>query len=213
MALVHAVCLIAAKDLAAKPHLRLLESGKLLVSVRSFCAKLHRSILDLLSRHRKYRKATLIRVLGLLSLHQEGSTGAEEASGHLAQAVHHAQSLALHLQRPNDDDSEGKRIFWCLWTLDRLNAATNSRPCVLNDMDIAVEPLTPSQSKSVAFDIWFKIASTLNQVIGLYRPTNPDTVTGIDSYAGFEEMVDEADGWHLPPPALGTLMRFGRTPE
>jgi hypothetical protein len=211
MALIHVVCLIAAKDDAASPHLKLLESGESSVSVRSFCAQLHKSVTTMISDGSKFRKIALLRILGLLSLHYEGCDGAEQASSHIAQAMHHAQTLAWHLNRPDDEDFEMKRTFWCLWTLDRLNAATNSRPCIMNDLDIAIKPLTPSQSKSVAFDIWFRIANTLNSVIGIYRPTNPETITGIESYAGFEQIVDEMEGWHLTPSTLGSLTQSGPT--
>lgn len=74
----------------------------------------------------------------------------------------------------------------------------------MSDIDISVEPLTPSQSGSVAFDIWFRVAQMLNHVIGLYRPTNPDSVTGWDfEYVGFEQIVDELQGWNLSSSTLG----------
>lgn len=205
MALLHAICLIAAKDHAAKPYLKLLDSGDAPVSVRTFCARMHKSVTTMISDGRKFRKITAIRILGLLSLHHEGYDGAEQASGHIAQAIHHSQTLAIHLHQPNDDDFELKRLFWCLWTLDRLNAATNSRPCIINDSDVAIEPLTPVESKSVAFDIWFRIAKTLNSVIALYRPTNPESVTGVEAYEGFDQIVDELGGWHLPACTLGSF--------
>ena len=212
MALAHVVCLIAAKDNAAGPYLKLLSSGETRVAVKPFCLQLHKSITRSISSGTKPKKITLIRILGLLSLHHQGSDGAEEASGYIAQAMHHAQTFALHLQRPSDENCEMRRTFWCLWTLDRLNAATNSRPCIMNDIDISVEPLTPAQSGSVAFDIWFRISKTLNSVIGLYRPTNPETITGIDfEYLGFEQIVEDASGWHLPSSTLGSSTPEGRT--
>ncbi|KAH7160660.1 hypothetical protein EDB81DRAFT_322935 [Dactylonectria macrodidyma] len=208
-ALAHAVCIVAAKDHSAQSHLRLLQSGEALVSVRHFCSRLHASIVPFISNRKGIRMITQVRLLALASLHHEGVDGAEQASSYIALAVHCAQSLALHLTRPRDDDSELKRTFWCLWTLDRLNAAMHSRPCFISDIDIAIEPLTPAQSGSVAFDIWFRIAQMLNNVIGLYRPTNPESMTGWDfQYAGFEQIVDELEGWHLSSATIGTLHIF-----
>ncbi|KAL2855959.1 hypothetical protein BJY01DRAFT_231395 [Aspergillus pseudoustus] len=209
-ALVNAICLIAAKDKAAGTHLKLSGPGERPVPVRKFCSRLYESVTRAVCIGTSLKKITLIRILGLLSLHHEGCDGAEQASWHIAPAMLHAQTLALHLNRPNDNDSEMKTVFWwCLWTLDRLNAAINSRPCVMNDMDMTIEPLNPSQSKSVAFDIWFRIASMLNSVIALYRPTNPESVTGMDmDYPGFEQIVEEMQGWHLPLPTLATLRIF-----
>lgn len=74
----------------------------------------------------------------------------------------------------------------------------------MSDIDISVEPLTPSQSGSVAFDIWFRIAQMLNHVIGLYRPAISESITGRDfEYVGFEQIVDELHGWHLSSSTLG----------
>ncbi|KNG82568.1 hypothetical protein ANOM_009941 [Aspergillus nomiae NRRL 13137] len=154
-------------------------------------------------------KITLIRILGLLSLHQEGSEGMDESSSCIAQAMHSAQSLALHLPRPNDDKNELKRIFWCLWTLDRLNAATNSRPCVMADIDIAVPDLTPQESGSIAFDVCFRIAKILNKVIALYRPTTKDPASGWDTdFPGFEQVMDEMHAWQLSSSTIATLHIF-----
>ncbi|KGO51286.1 Transcription factor, fungi [Penicillium expansum] len=207
MPLVHVVCLLAAKDNGAEKHLKLLQCRDTLVPVRKFCNQLYVS-LSTLSRH-TMKKTTMMRVLGLLSLHQEGSDGVEEASGCIAQAIHYAQSLALHLPRPNDGDGDLKRTFWCLWTLDRLNAATNSRPCVMADMDIAVSELTPQESGFAAFNVLFRIAQMLNKVIGLYRPKLEEAYSGWDSdFPGFEHIMNEMDAWSLDPSTIATLHLF-----
>ncbi|GAW16694.1 hypothetical protein ANO14919_061310 [Xylariales sp. No.14919] len=209
LALIYVVCLIAAKDNAAGPYLRILPLGENPVMVRTFCTQMYTSAVSMISGSVKYERITLIRILALLSLHHEGFEGPEQASNHVAQAIQHAQTLALHLHRPGADDLEMRRTFWCLWTLDRLNAATNSRPCIISNYDVSAETLTPGQSGYAAFDIWFRISKLLDTVIVLYRPTNPDTVTGIElEYAGFDQIVEEMQGWHLPKPTLATLRIF-----
>jgi hypothetical protein len=206
--LVHAVCLVAAKDNEARHFLKLLQSGDTLLSVRHFCTQLHDSIMSKLSRRPTMRKLTWIRILGLLSLHHEGSDGAEQASSCLAQAVHYAQTMGLQLQQPRrrDEHSDLKRTFWCLWTLDRLNAAIHSRPCCMADIDVAVDDLTPEESNSVAFDVWLRISKLLNQVIDLYRPTsyNRGDVPELDpGFPGFEGIMDDMQAWHLSRPTIG----------
>ncbi|KAI0550369.1 hypothetical protein F4679DRAFT_543065 [Xylaria curta] len=209
LALIHVICLIAAKDSAAGPYLRLLPLGERPVVVRTFCTQMYTSAVSMISGSIKYERITLIRILALLSLHHEGCEGPEQASNHVAQAIQHAQTLALHLHRPGADDLETRRTFWCLWTLDRLNAATSSRPCIISNYDVSTETLAPSQSGYTAFNIWFRISKLLDTVIVLYRPTNPDTVTGIElPYAGFDQIVEEMQGWHLPKPTLATLRIF-----
>lgn len=203
-ALVHAVCLVAAKDTTAGPYLRLVDSRDCPVTVRKFCSQLHESVLSMIAAAKSLAKITLVRILALLSLHHEGRDGADQASGHMAQAMYHAQTLALHVQRPKDDNCEMKRMFWCLWTLDRLNAATNSRPCIMADNDIGVDPIQQGESGYAAFEIWFHIATILNKVTGLYRPTTPESVTGLElTFPAFEDIVDEMHGWQLPAATLG----------
>jgi hypothetical protein len=204
--LVHVVCLVAAKDNGAEKHLKLLQSRDTLVPVREFCSQLYLSISTALSRRTTTRKLTQMRILGLLSLHQEGSDGVEQASSCIAQAIHHAQSMALHLPQPAADvDGNLKRTFWCLWTLDRLNAATNSRPCIMGDIDIGIPDVTPEESGSVAFDVWFGIAKLLNKVIGLYRPNNDDSVSGLESgFPAFEQIMDDMHAWQLSSSTIGS---------
>ena len=202
--LVHVVCLLAAKDNASEKHLSFLQSTVTPVPVREFCSRLYESVSIALSRRTSLRKVTRMRILGLLSLHQEGTEGIEESSMCNAQAIHNAQSLALHLPRPNDPGNELKRIFWCLWTLDRLNAATNSRPCIMADIDIAIPEVTQEESGSVAFDVCFRIASILNTVIGFYRPKAKDPVSGWDlDFPEFELILDKMHAWQLPSSTIG----------
>ncbi|KAE8150464.1 hypothetical protein BDV25DRAFT_172154 [Aspergillus avenaceus] len=206
--LVHVVCLLAAKDNAATQHLKLLLSKDAIVPVHEFCSHLHASLSAGLSRRTTLGKLTLIRIFGLLSLHQEGSEGMDESSNYIAQAMHSAQSLSLHLSRPNDADNELKRTFWCLWTLDRLNAVMNSRPCIMADIDIGVPDLTPGESGFVAFDVCFRITKTLNKIIFLYRPRK-DPVSGWDTdFPGFEQVMDELHAWQLPSLTIATLHIF-----
>ncbi|KAH9229419.1 hypothetical protein K456DRAFT_40293 [Colletotrichum gloeosporioides 23] len=103
VALAHAVCLVAAKAAAAERHLRLRHAGHIPVSTRQLCSHLHASLISTLHNTKHLRKITVIRIMALLSLHHEGADGAEQASGFVAQAIHSAQSIALHLCRPVDD--------------------------------------------------------------------------------------------------------------
>ncbi|KAJ6024802.1 hypothetical protein N7540_005599 [Penicillium herquei] len=202
--LVHVVCPIAAKDSAAEKNLRPLHSKEKTIPVRKFCSRLYSSITSSISHPVSMRKITIMRVLGLLSLHQEGSDGGENASSYISQAIHYAQSLALHLPRPNDTEGCLKRAFWCLWTLDRLNSATNSRPCFIADMDIAVSDLVPEEPSYVAFNVWFRVAKMLNKVIGLYRPSIEKCLSVLDSdFPGFDQIMDEMDAWDLPASTVG----------
>lgn len=210
--MVHAMCLIAAKDSEAEPHLRLSDSPST-IQAREFCTILHGSVVAALRVPVRFEKVTLIRILALTSLHSEGADGAEEASLCLSQALHYSQTLGIHLGQqaasPVGNDLVMKRLFWCLWIMDRSSAAMNGRPIIMSDMDIAIEPFAPGESGFPGFEAWLNIAQFLNKVIDFYRPTNDLSVTGWeDPYPSLEELIDEVGGWQLPASLLATIHLF-----
>lgn len=210
--LVHAMCLVAAKDTEAAPYLRSSDSNAP-ISPRHFCSMLHTSIIAALKPRSRIEKVTLMRILALTSLHTEGAEGAEEASILLSQALHYGQTLGIHLgsqaSAPTGSDLIMKRLFWCLWALDRVNAATNGRPVIMSDIDIAMDPFTPGESGFPAFEAWLRVAHLLNQIIDFYRPTNDTSSTGWEGdYPGLEEIIDEVGGWQLSSSILATIHLF-----
>ena len=210
--LVHAMCLVAAKDSEAEPHLKLSDSPST-VRPRQFCTILHGSIVGALKVPVRFEKVTLIRILALTSLHSEGADGAEEASLMLSQAMHYAQTLGIHLGQqaatPAGNELVMKRLFWCLWIMDRSSAAMNGRPIIMSDIDIAIEPFAAGESGFPGFEAWLKISRILNKVIDLYRPTNDMSVTGWEEmFPPLEEMIDDVGGWRLPASLLASIHLF-----
>jgi len=210
--LVHAMCLVAAKDPEAEPHLRLNDSPAT-IPPRQFCSILHGSVTGALRAPVRFEKTTLIRILALTSLHSEGAEGAEEASLWLSQAMHYGQTLGIHLGQqattPAGNDLLMKRLFWCLWVLDRSSAATNGRPIIMSDVDIAIEPFAAGESGFPAFEAWLKIADILNKVIDFYRPGNDLSESGWEGdWPSLEELLDSVHGWDLPGSMLATIHVF-----
>lgn len=205
----YAICIVAAKDKEAEPLLRLPDSD-IPVAPRDFCSSLQSSVKAALAVTGRYDRLTLIRMNALISFHIEGPDGAEDASMFVTQAMHHCQTLGLHLGQqsslPTRSTRPMKLLFWTIWTLDRFNAAINGRPIIMADHDIAIEPFERGESEFPAFEILLKIAHIMNDVIGFYRPGNPPTVTGWeDVFPGFEEIIDDLNGWTLSPALLATL--------
>ncbi|TKA61184.1 hypothetical protein B0A55_11782 [Friedmanniomyces simplex] len=136
-------------------------------------------------------------------MHSEGPDGAEESSMLLSQAMHHAQTMAIHLGQSNGQSHDNlamKRLFWSLWVLDRSNSVMNGRPVIMSDVDIAIEPFAPGESGFPAFEAWLRITELMNKIIAFYRPHYPTDVTGWeDQYVGLEEILDEVHGWDLSP--------------
>ncbi|KAM3423838.1 hypothetical protein BST61_g1236 [Cercospora zeina] len=208
-ALVHAVCLVAAKHSEAAPHLRLDDSQPPMLA-RDFCRRLHKTVMAALRFPGRFEKITLIRILALTSLHAETAEGAEEATLCLVQAMHYLQTMGWHLGQhagpPSKDDLMTKRLFWCLWCMDRLNSCIYGRPIMMSDIDIAIEPFQNGDSGFPAFEVWVSITRTLNKVISFYRPGVPLDLTGWeDDFPPFEDALDESKAHHLDRPTMATL--------
>ncbi|EMC96525.1 hypothetical protein BAUCODRAFT_53243, partial [Baudoinia panamericana UAMH 10762] len=207
--LAHAMCLVAAKDPDAAVHLKIHLSPSTLPP-REFCSRLYASVLGYLKAPCQYDKVTLIRIFALASLHSEGQDGAAESSMLLSQAMHHAQTLGIHLGQQSSNRLEtglpAKRLFWCLWVLDRINGCIDTRPVIMSDIDIAIDGFAPGESGYPAFEAWIRITELLNKILSFYRPhVSLDNTGWEDEYPGLEEIFDETAAWQLPSSILVTL--------
>lgn len=194
-----AICLVAAKDPAARPHLRLAETTAVLTP-RQFCTEIYKSLVSAMDAGLEADRYTRIRILALMSLHCDGYEGAETASLHLCQAIHQAQTVGLHLDRPGRvPDDPLSELFWCLWTLDKMHASLGGRPVLFADRDIGIEkPLRaqtqgPGSGRSQdAFRVWFAVSELLATVISFYRPSAGVTTGWEEGFPAFEDIVGEA---------------------
>ncbi len=206
-----AICLVAAKDPAARPHLRLTETTAVLTP-RHFCTEIYKGLVSAMDAGLEADRYTRIRVLALMSLHCEGYEGAETASLHLCQAIHQAQTVGLHLDRPDREPGDPlSELFWCLWTLDKMHASLGGRPVLFADRDIGIEkPLRvqtqrPGSGRSQdAFRVWFAVSELLATVISFYRPSAGVTTGWEEGFPAFEDIVGEA-GQGLDYATLGSF--------
>lgn len=187
-----AICLVAAKDHVARPHLRLCTDGPLLTS-RQFCSEIYKGLVAAMDAELESDRLTRIRVLALMSLHCEGYEGAEAASLHLCQAIHQAQTVGLHLQRPGRTAAHPlTKLFWCLWTLDKMHASLGGRPVLLADLDIGIDkPDLSARQGRGAFEVWLAISDLLATVIYFYRPSAEATSGWEEGFPTFEDIVGE----------------------
>jgi hypothetical protein len=196
-----AICLIAAKDPEAIPYLRLVDEGPLLPT-RQFCSSIYNGLMVAMDMGLESDRLTRIRVLALISLHFEGNEGGEAASLRLCQAIHQAQTIGLHLDRPDRTSGDPLvRLFWGLWTLDKMHASIGGRPVLLADRDIGI-PRPDSHTRG-AFAVWLAISDLLATVISYYRPSAVSTSGWEEGFPAFEDIVgDDAHG-DLDFPTLG----------
>lgn len=200
--LVQVICLVAAKDRGAVPFLCLGPNSNPL-PVEKFSSILYTDAMQNISR-RAEKKVLAIQISALLSLHEWGSTGSEDCSLNLAQAIHHAQTMGLHLLRPDQHSGTSSRgLFWCLWSLDRWNAAMNGRPLMIHDGDLSQGVDDVVSTFQSPFRVWLRIADKLREVIHFYRPI----MKGVDQseldLPSFEDIVEDCEAWDMSPDLLG----------
>lgn len=201
-----AICLVAAKDAAATPHLRLTEDGPVR-SPRQFCSEIYKGLVAAMDAELEADRLTRIRILALMSLHCEGYEGAEAASLHLCQAIHQAQTVGLHLDRPDRASADPLvNLFWCMWTLDKMHASIGGRPVLLADRDIGVaKPDMQTQNRG-AFGVWLAISDLLATVISFYRPSAGITSGWEEGFPAFEDIVGENTQEDLDYTTLGMFI-------
>ncbi|PSK42874.1 Activator of stress proteins 1 [Elsinoe australis] len=205
-----AVCLVAAKDERAKNHLRFAADSTVL-PVAAFTKKIHRIIEARVRNWRSFDRLDLIRILTLISTHQEGAEGAEEASMHLSEAIHHAYTVGIHLKRHDAQKTgeDSSRLFWCIWTWDKLSAASNGRPRMAYEMDVGLDFEQSLKLFATPGRLWMKIARLLSSVNDLYNPRPcVDTESHIKDFPRWEFLLEEEDVKGMDEGFLTTLELF-----
>ena len=210
--LLQAICIVASKHADAAKVLCLGDDPQPL-SPRDFSQTLYNAVIVGIEAKLEKNRVVLIQVLALVSLHCEGPDGAEQASMHLAQAIHHAHTFGLqfgHQWKNQISESQGNMedVFWCLWSLDKINACMNGRPLLMHDRDNSLRQLpTDPEKRSSPFGIWLQISEMLDKVIDYYRPGSrsaEETGWEGDDFLGFEEMVGDGED-KLDGPIMSTL--------
>lgn len=193
--LLQAICIVAAKHERSGSHLSF-PGYESLLTPRQFANRLAESVVAVVEAKLITDKVVLIQVLMLLSLHSEGAKGGEQASMFLAQAIHHAYTFGLQFSKsskhPKDEKLE--KLFWCLWTLDKLNACIHGRALVMHDRDGTVASAAfRAAYAGTPFGVFLQLSTALDKVISYYRPAVEQSITGWeDDFPSFEDIVGEA---------------------
>ncbi|KAF2156556.1 hypothetical protein K461DRAFT_288960 [Myriangium duriaei CBS 260.36] len=206
-----AVCLVACKDQRAKQY-RKFSGNNALLSVSAFASKLHKTISRRIRNWRSFDRMVLIRILTLMSTHQEGPDGAEEASMQLSQAVHHAYSIGMHLTRVSVDEKtqeDTARLFWCIWSWDKVSSAWNGRPRMTYEMDVGLSFVDSLPLFDTPARLWMKLARLLSSVTDLYNPRPcVDTESHIKEFPRWEFLLEEEEVDGMDEGFLTTLELF-----
>lgn len=207
------VCLAAGTDPDMSQNLRLQNHGPDVMTPQDFSQALSSAVRTILETSIITDRVLHIRALTILSLYTQ-PTCAEEADlpAQLGgRAIHHIQTLGLHLLRydaSNCDDLEN--LFCAVWAIDRINAATYGRPCLLHERDIGANLQACIKKRPPCFRLLLSIVQWLDHVVELYRPGATEGASGFEKIAYIdlpvlEGMIVDADALQVPLSLIGIL--------
>lgn len=190
--LINAVCLVSCKTEDATNYLRLSPDGPVLPPF-TFARALYAGLEAAMKADLEPDRITKVQILALLSLHNDGPNGIEDSSIHLTQAIHHAHTAAIQVHYSGErPEGHPRMLYWCLWSLDKINASLAGRPVTIADRDIGItRPILENEPIFQGFIMWLTISDLLAQVIAYYRPMASQDATGWEEdFPTFHQVID-----------------------
>ncbi|KAF7552516.1 hypothetical protein G7Z17_g4280 [Cylindrodendrum hubeiense] len=204
------VCLAAAPDPTMSHHLRLRNRGADVLSSQEFMQCISSAVRAILETSIIPDRVLHVRALIMLSLYtQPSSTEEADLPAQLGgRAIHHIQTLGLHLLRYESDNGEDWETLFCaVWALDRINAAFYGRPCIMHERDIGANLDACIKRRPPCFRLLLSVCQWLDQVIELYRPGPSAEASGFEKIAYIdlpvlEAMIVDADALKVSTPLI-----------
>lgn len=200
-----AICLAASTNGRAKNFLRLESETKL--SHKSFAAQLSRAMRTALELGLVRDQSVVLQVLAILSLFMQFSNERHLAADINSRVVSLGHTMGLHLQpqSASKDKEYVTRLFCCVWTLDRLNAAFHGRPVLIHERDFGHDLGVIFGKQQACLQLLLRIVLLLDQVIALYRPGKTSSGSPFESaFPPFEDLVREIGALRVHSHLLGT---------
>ena len=198
------ICLAASKNYVAREHLFLTGLDSPLTcreyGNRLFAAMRLSIELGLVTDH-----IVLIQALILMSHFADGPDSGDLSSQLCARAVHHVQTIGLHLRwrLRNPEDQYGITLLCCVWALDRMNAAFLGRPVLMHERDIGANLDQCFEQQGPYFRLFLHVILLLDKIIELYRPLSANESRIEIDFPSFEDLVTRCPGSHITTPLLG----------
>ncbi|WZH42306.1 Transcription factor [Fusarium acuminatum] len=210
------VCLAASTDPSMARYLRLQNRGDEVLECQDFMQSLSSAVRAILETSIITDRVLHIRALIILALYTQPSSSEEaDLPAQLGgRAIHHIQTLGLHLLRydaPNCEELE--TLFCAVWAVDRINAAAYGRPCLMHERDIGANLDGCIKKRPPCFRLFLSVIQWLDQVIELYRPGPSAEASGLDKIAYIdlpvlEAMIVNADALKVPGSLIATIETF-----
>lgn len=210
------ICLAASTDPSMALYLHLQNKGDDLLPCQDFMQSLSSAVRAILETSIITDRVLHIRALILLSLYTQPNSSEEaDLPAQLGgRAIHHIQTLGLHLLRYDGPNSEELETLFCaVWAVDRINAAVYGRPCVMHERDIGANLDGCIRKRPPCFRLFLSVVQWLDQVIELYRPGPSAEASGLDKIAYIdlpvlEAMIVNADALKVPGSLIATIETF-----
>ncbi|KAF5962744.1 hypothetical protein FBULB1_13869 [Fusarium bulbicola] len=210
------ICLAASADPSMALYLHLQNKGDDLLPCQEFMQSLSSAVRAILETSIITDRVLHIRALILLSLYTQPNSSEEaDLPAQLGgRAIHHIQTLGLHLLRYDGPNSEELETLFCaVWAVDRINAAVYGRPCVMHERDIGANLDGCISKRPPCFRLFLSVVQWLDQVIELYRPGPSAEASGLDKIAYIdlpvlEAMIVNADALKVPGSLIATIETF-----
>ncbi|KAM0345983.1 hypothetical protein ACHAPU_006037 [Fusarium lateritium] len=210
------VCLAASTDPSMSRYLRLQNRGDEVLNCQDFMQSLSSAVRAVLETSIITDRVLHIRALIILALYTQPSSSEEaDLPAQLGgRAIHHIQTLGLHLLKydaPNCEELE--TLFCAVWAVDRINAAAYGRPCLMHERDIGANLDGCIKKRPPCFRLFLSVIQWLDQVIELYRPGPSAEASGLDKIAYIdlpvlEAMIVNADALKVPSSLIATIETF-----
>lgn len=202
------ICLAASRNFAAKEHL-LLQRSQYPIGYKEFGDRIFASMRLSVETGLVTDKIVLIQALSLMCQFSNGPDSGDLSSQLCGRAIHHGQSIGLHLkgQHGNEDDIYGITLLCCVWALDRMTAAFNGKPVLMHERDFGMDILEGFGQQEPCFRLLLQVTMLLDKVIELYRPSSNLIYSELEvEFPAFEEMVAGCYASQIVTPVLGTLV-------
>ncbi|KAG7114191.1 hypothetical protein HYQ44_008893 [Verticillium longisporum] len=206
------ISLAAATDPSMANYLRLSNKGSEKLSFVEFSQALSGAVRTTLATSLIVDRTVHIRALSMLSLYFQPSSlqESEVPAQFNAEAIHHSQTLGLHLLRTGDPALE--TLFCAVWAVDKINAAAYGRPRLLHERDFAATLEECFSRQEPCFRLYLSISRWLDRTIDLYRPAASAHALGdlkpFVELPVLEPMIVEANALEVPTHLLATLEVF-----
>jgi Fungal specific transcription factor domain len=199
------ICLAASKNFAARQHLIMGGSSHPL-SCREFGEALSGAMRISVEMGLVSNKIVMIQGLALMSQFSDNPDGEDLSSQLCSRAIHHVQSLGLHING-HQEDHRVNTLLCCIWAIDRMNAAFNGRPVLMHERDLRKDLEQCFEQQEPCFRLFLQVIELLDKVIELYRPlpASGDQPRLNWEFPAFEDVVLRRGGSTVGTSALGNL--------